>query len=396
MNYKRIYDEIIENAKSQNRKKNKGIYYEKHHIIPKCKGGTNHKSNLVLLTGREHFLAHKLLHKAYPDDRKLFLGYFCMCTYDNGLRDIKNSKEFDEVRKQFEELNKQRVYTQEMRDAISQRSKKFHEDNPDFKEYISLYLKQYYIDHPELVEEMSKRAIEYYKTHDHPAKGIKRGPMSDEQKELLSISIKKFYETHDGYWKTHEFSEEHKERISKALIELHENMTEDEKKEHFKNLKRGEDHHMFGKHHTEETKKYYRSLFKDVPLKEDHKKNISIGLKIFYDSLTDEEREIHIDKIKFKPERASEELMRYLSECKMGEKNSFFGKHHSEETKQTLKEYFGKGILYDGVYYESISECSRMIGKARKNIRMKMKKEIDLGNEKFAYVKESKSAYHNK
>lgn len=43
-------------------------YLEKHHVIPRCMGGSNDKSNLVLLTGREHFMAHMLLWKAYPSN----------------------------------------------------------------------------------------------------------------------------------------------------------------------------------------------------------------------------------------------------------------------------------------------------------------------------------------
>lgn len=30
------------------------IYYEKHHILPRCLGGKNYNSNLVLLTPKEH------------------------------------------------------------------------------------------------------------------------------------------------------------------------------------------------------------------------------------------------------------------------------------------------------------------------------------------------------
>lgn len=41
------------------------IYYEKHHIIPRCIGGSDNELNLVLLTAREHFLAHYLLCKIY-------------------------------------------------------------------------------------------------------------------------------------------------------------------------------------------------------------------------------------------------------------------------------------------------------------------------------------------
>lgn len=36
---------------------------ERHHIVPKCLGGGNEKSNIVKLTYREHFLAHWLLTK---------------------------------------------------------------------------------------------------------------------------------------------------------------------------------------------------------------------------------------------------------------------------------------------------------------------------------------------
>lgn len=38
-------------------------YTEKHHVIPKCLGGTNDKSNIAVLTAREHFVCHLLLVK---------------------------------------------------------------------------------------------------------------------------------------------------------------------------------------------------------------------------------------------------------------------------------------------------------------------------------------------
>lgn len=39
------------------------MYYEKHHIIPKCMGGSNNKDNLVNLTAKEHLIAHRFLVK---------------------------------------------------------------------------------------------------------------------------------------------------------------------------------------------------------------------------------------------------------------------------------------------------------------------------------------------
>lgn len=38
-------------------------YVEKHHIVPRCLGGSSHPSNVVALTAREHFICHLLLTK---------------------------------------------------------------------------------------------------------------------------------------------------------------------------------------------------------------------------------------------------------------------------------------------------------------------------------------------
>jgi 5-methylcytosine-specific restriction endonuclease McrA len=40
-----------------------GTYTERHHIIPRSLGGNNEKTNIVRLTGREHFICHWLLTK---------------------------------------------------------------------------------------------------------------------------------------------------------------------------------------------------------------------------------------------------------------------------------------------------------------------------------------------
>lgn len=55
-----IYYSIIEKARYENRSK-KDDYYETHHIVPRSMGGTNQKTNLVLLTAREHYIVHLLL-----------------------------------------------------------------------------------------------------------------------------------------------------------------------------------------------------------------------------------------------------------------------------------------------------------------------------------------------
>lgn len=79
MNYKLIHDSIIQNA--QNRVKLEG-YTEVHHIIPKSFGG--HKTdpaNLVILTGREHFVIHQLLAKMHPETGMIHAAYKMACSF---------------------------------------------------------------------------------------------------------------------------------------------------------------------------------------------------------------------------------------------------------------------------------------------------------------------------
>lgn len=80
MNYQRIYDQLVERAQYENRKKSKNQYFERHHIIPISINGSNDKENLVLLTAREHFVAHKLLVEIHPGNKKLIHALWMMLT----------------------------------------------------------------------------------------------------------------------------------------------------------------------------------------------------------------------------------------------------------------------------------------------------------------------------
>lgn len=48
---------------------------ERHHILPKCMGGTNDPDNLIDLTLEEHFIAHKLLAEENPDHRSICYAF---------------------------------------------------------------------------------------------------------------------------------------------------------------------------------------------------------------------------------------------------------------------------------------------------------------------------------
>lgn len=86
--YKKYYDELI--IKAQNRSL-ENCYVESHHIIPKCLGGDNAKTNLVELTAREHYVAHLLLVKIYPNEYKLVIAANMMsCFSEFNSERIKN------------------------------------------------------------------------------------------------------------------------------------------------------------------------------------------------------------------------------------------------------------------------------------------------------------------
>lgn len=101
MNYKYQYYKIINIAKDQYRSKNDGNYYENHHIIPKCLGGTNDDNNMILLTAREHYVVHKLLCRIYPKNRSLYYALHMMsiCSSKNQKRDyVVSSRDYQWLR----------------------------------------------------------------------------------------------------------------------------------------------------------------------------------------------------------------------------------------------------------------------------------------------------------
>jgi len=98
MNYRKVYMSIINSALLQNRKKNRETYYEKHHILPKSlfPRWKNSKSNIVLLTAREHLFCHKLLVHIYP----LKQMYYALWRLTNDNKGHKiNPKDYEKLRK---------------------------------------------------------------------------------------------------------------------------------------------------------------------------------------------------------------------------------------------------------------------------------------------------------
>lgn len=97
MNYKKIYQQLIDRAITRTL----NGYKERHHIVPKCMGGDNLKLNLVDLTAREHFIAHKLLCKLYPTNKGIQLALWAMVVYKSkkNQRTYKiSSREYQSIR----------------------------------------------------------------------------------------------------------------------------------------------------------------------------------------------------------------------------------------------------------------------------------------------------------
>lgn len=123
MNYRKIYDALVDKAKNRNI----DGYVEVHHILPLCVGGTNDKHNLVKLTAREHFVAHQLLHKIYPDNDKLLYAIHMM-TVSSTHHNRVNNRLYEWIRikhaKAVSTMHKNKVLSEETKTKMSIAAKK--------------------------------------------------------------------------------------------------------------------------------------------------------------------------------------------------------------------------------------------------------------------------------
>ena len=93
MNYKKHYDKLMERSTQRTLEG----YVEKHHIIPRCLGGTDDITNIAILTPEEHFLAHQLLVKMYPKSSPLVKAVVIMTAHQTQQR--ANNKLFGWLRR---------------------------------------------------------------------------------------------------------------------------------------------------------------------------------------------------------------------------------------------------------------------------------------------------------
>ncbi len=116
MNYTNIYNQLMESAKGRHLTD----YTEKHHIIPKCLGGTNDVDNLIDLTPEEHYLAHQLLVKMYPNHAGLAYAAELMCYGADGRRN--NNKSFGWIKRIISKHKKAKTLTEEQKENLRRKA----------------------------------------------------------------------------------------------------------------------------------------------------------------------------------------------------------------------------------------------------------------------------------
>lgn len=214
MNYKKHYELLIETRKD--RILESGISYERHHIIPKCMKGTDDISNIILLTLKEHFIAHLLLYKASDDiDEKYKLGWavWNMSGSTCTNKRIIPSKQFEISRKILGEISSKRIVSEETRKKLS--SSKIGNKNPMYGkthtqqvlDIIKTKQRKYWTEEKRVENGIKTKQLwenpEYRLNISNKLSGRK---LTDDQKKKISNSNK-----------GRQISDNHRKRISETL-----------------------------------------------------------------------------------------------------------------------------------------------------------------------------------
>lgn len=248
MNYQLIYDNLVNKAINRQSEKEQNMiengtaiiknekfvpliknqeYIEKHHIIPRCLGGTDDKSNLVEFTYREHYIAHYLLYKIEKAKneqsenlQKIASAFFITMKGNNGKRNT-NSRTYEFSKKIFIEETKEFNKTEEGKAKIKKAAKK----RRDLQQQNFIY-HFWHEDHGEINCSTYDLMMKYPEQNLNSSNLVKVG-----KNERMYHKGWMLYENKDIGMKG--FKEKHHERMSVAAIKRAERMTEEEKKKFY-------------------------------------------------------------------------------------------------------------------------------------------------------------------
>lgn len=134
-------------------------YCETHHIIPRSLGGSDEKENLVNLTPREHFIAHRLLTKMTMGRDNRSMWWALHRTLFSGKVKIHSAREYEKIKKHWVDWLKQNhpsVTVPGWCEKMSQIIKRDWENNDKKRKKVSEAFKKSHR------ERREKNPIEYY------------------------------------------------------------------------------------------------------------------------------------------------------------------------------------------------------------------------------------------
>jgi len=187
--YETWYNSITVNAKTR---ATEG-YVERHHIIPKSLGGNDTKENLVDLTAREHFICHWLLVKIHSGEAKSKMVYALNGMKRNGKYTQRyetkiTSRVYENLKKEFSIVHSATMKGKEPWN----RGIPITEEQKEKNRKAALGKKM----SPESIAKGVEKRTGQKRTNEQKARmsaamtGIKKGPMSKEQKEAISKGTK--------------------------------------------------------------------------------------------------------------------------------------------------------------------------------------------------------------
>lgn len=194
------YNEFINNIlKTRGRFACGDEYHERHHIVPRCTGGTDDENNLIDLFAKEHFEAHRLLALENPDNAKLIYAWWCMSTQTNQYTKERyqvTAEEYEEIKKKYSVVRSESMCG---------------ENHPLYGTHLSEETKQ----------KISTKLKEFFlNPENHPMYGKHMSEESKEKSRLSHLGKNASYETKQKMSEKRKGSDNH---ASKSVMQFDEN-----------------------------------------------------------------------------------------------------------------------------------------------------------------------------
>lgn len=204
-------------------------YSERHHIIPRCLGGTDDEDNLIYLTYREHFIAHKMLAEENPEDEKLVYAYWRMCHSHQSTECT--PEEYEEAKILVSNM----MTGRKLPDSTKEKMKLSAKNRPPVSEETKRKLSMRPVSEEtriklSLANKGKKLSLEHRGAISESRRGIWSGDLNPKHINPPIGELNSFYGKH------------HTEETRKKISDARKNYA-------------GENHPLYGKHHTEETKR---------------------------------------------------------------------------------------------------------------------------------------------